>query len=201
MNKKASISVVLVVVGVFATTFSLAATTTTTPSYAQNAGAATTTNATRLNATAGPTANATAGPTLGKQILQETGHTVVSRVTSVTDTLVTIEHTWSEAGTFNGTTSITDTGTATNTVDSIGQIGDGKGQGLLRTSDGTSMAAFKEKYTGSQDIHGNINIQGTMNFTSLATGKLASLHDANLIFKVQTNPSGDSTLKAWELKH
>ncbi len=200
MNKKASIAVVLTVVGIFAATFSLAATTTTTPSYAQNVGAATTTNATRLNATAGTTANATAAPTLGKQILQETGHIIVSRVTSVTDTLVTIEHTYKNTGTFDGTTSITDIGTATNTINNRGQIGDGKGQGLLRTSDGTSMAAFKEKYTGSQDIHGNGNIQGTMNFTSLATGKLASLHGTNLIFKAQTNPSGDITLKAWELK-
>ena len=192
MNKKASIAAVLVVVGVVATAFSLAATS-TTASYAQNVGA--TTNATRSNVTGGTTT-----ATLGKQILQETGHTVLERITSVTNTLITTEGTWYSTGKFNGTTSITDMGTATNTVNNMGQIGDGKGQGLLRTSDGTSMAAYREKYTGSQDIHGNINIQGTMNFTSLATGKLASLHGTTLIFKVQTNPAGDSTLKAWELK-
>ncbi len=150
--------------------------------------------------TTGTTANATAGPTLGKQILQETGHIIVSRVTSVTDTLVTIEHTYKNTGTFNGTTSITDIGTATNTINNRGQIGDGKGQGLLRTSDGTSMAAYTLRSTGSLDIHGNSNIQGAMHFTLPSTGKLASLHDANLIFKAQTNPSGDSKLKAWETK-
>ncbi len=190
MNKKASIAIVLTVAGIFAATFSLAATT-TTPSYAQNVAA--------TNATAGPAANVTTGPTLGKQILQETGHIIVNRVTSVTDTLVTIEHTYSNTGTFNGTTSITDIGTVTNTINNKGQIEDGKGQGLLRTSDG-SMAAYREKYTGSQDIHGNSNIQGTMNFTVLATEKLASLHGSNLLFKAQVHPSGDITLKAWELK-
>ncbi len=192
MNKKASIAAVLVVVGVVATAFSLAATS-TTASYAQNVGA--TTNATRSNITAGTTT-----ATLGKQILQETGHTVLERITSVTNTLITTEGTWHSTGTFNGNTSITDMGTATNTVNNMGQIGDGKGQGLLRTSDGTSMAAYREKYTGSQDINGNTNFQGTMNFTSLATGKLASLHGTTLIFKVQDDPSGDSTLKAWEQK-
>ncbi len=187
MDKKSSVAIALVVVGVFAAMFSLAATT-TIPSFAQNENTATTTT------------NATRAPILGKLILQTTCHTVVDRVTSVTNTLVTIEHTYSETGTFNGTTSITDIGTVTDTINSTGQIGDGKGQGLLRTADGTSMAAYEEKYTGSQDIHGNTNFQGTMNFTSLATGKLSSLHGTTLIFKVQDDPSGDSTLKAWEQK-
>ena len=195
MNKKASIAVALVLVGVFAATFSLLAATTTTASFAQNAITTTQNNATT-------TANATRGggaATLGKQILQETGQTVVNRVTAVNNTSATIESTYTDKGTFNGTTSVTDMGTVTYAINNMGQVA-GKGQGLLRTSDG-AMAAYKERFTGYEDIQGKTNIQGTMNFTSLATGKLGSLHGADLVFKVQTDTSGNSELKAWEIKH
>jgi hypothetical protein len=197
MNKKASIAVALVLVGVFAATFSLLAATTTTATFAQNAITTTSSN----NATTTTMANKTEGgaATLGKQILQETGHAVVNRVIAVNNTSATIESTYTDKGTFNGTTSVTDMGTVTYTINNMGQVA-GKGQGLLRTSDG-AMAAYKERYTGSEDIHGKTNIQGTMNFTSLATGSLGSLHGADLVFKVQTDTSGNSELKGWEIKH
>ncbi len=181
--KKASIAVaVVLVVGALAVAFSLAATT-TTASFAQNVTS--------------PTTNAT-GTTLGKEIYHETGHTVVDRVIAVSNTEATLESTYTDKGTFNGTTSVTDIGSIVNTINNMGEMS-GKGQGLFRTSDG-SMAAYKESWTGSQDIHGNSNLQGTMNFTSLATGKLASLHSATLVFKLQINPAGNSELRASELK-
>jgi hypothetical protein len=176
-KQKISVVIMLVLIGVFTTAFSLLAA--TTGSLAQNEN--------------------TTAKTLGKLILQEKGRVVVERLISVTDMLGTIEHTSSQSGTLNDTTSVTDIGTATNIIADIGQIEQGKGQGLLRTSDG-SMAVYVERYAGSPDIPGNKNIQGTMNFTSLATGRLASLHNATLAFRLQINPAGDTMLKAWQLE-
>ncbi len=166
-----------------------------TPSTNTNA---TTSAATAVGRNATAAMNITATSTLGKLIYEEHGNVTVERVLSVTDTSATIESIYTARGVFNGTTSVTDIGTVVYSVNNIGQF-PGKGQGLLRTSDG-SMAAYTLRSTGSLDIHGNSNIQGTMHFTLLSTGKLVNLHDANLIFKAQIKPKGDFILRAWEQK-
>jgi hypothetical protein len=160
--------------------------------------AATTSSTGTENATASKTnMSATTAARLGKLIFRETGHVIVNRVLDVTDNSVTIESSYTGNGVVNGTTSVLDIGTVTYTVDSTGQV-TGKGQGLLRTSDGSSIAAYSQKYTATEDIQGNTNVQGTVHFSSLATGKLADLSNTNNVFKAQITPSGSSTLQAWE---
>jgi hypothetical protein len=195
MNKKASIAVALALVGVFAATFSLLAATTITATFAQNPTMTTTSS---NNATTKTTmANATETATLGKLILKENGHRILGRVIGVTNNSYTMESTYAGNGVYNGTTPVIDMITTTATINSTGHYS-GKGQGLLRASDGTSIAAYAEKYTGAEDMKGNDNAQGTIHFTSLATGKLASLNNTDAVFKVQLDLTGSFTLQAWQ---
>ena len=47
------------------------------------------------------------------------------------------------------------------------------------------MAAYTERFTGSLDVQGDSNSQGTIHFTSLTIAKPANLNNNNVIFKVQ----------------
>jgi hypothetical protein len=144
------------------------------------------------------TTTTSAKATLGKLIFRENGHIVVNRVLEVTDNSATIESTYTGTGVVNGTTTVTDIGTVSYTVNNTGQLS-GKGQGLIRTTDG-AMAAYTENFTGSQDIQGNRNIQGTIHFNSLATEKLAEWGNTTTLLKVQINPSDYFTAQGWQQK-
>ncbi len=148
-----------------------------------------------------PSLNQTiAATSLGTIIFKENAHLIVSRIVKVTSNSFTIESTYRGNGVVKGAISITDIGTDAYIVNSTGQFA-GKGQGLLRTSDGgISMAAYTEELTGYRDLQGKINAQGTMHFTALATGKLANLSNTSIIFKVKATHAGDLTLQSWEQK-
>ena len=61
------------------------------------------------------------------------------------------------------------------------------------------MAAYTEKFAESEGMQGNDNVQDTIHFTALATGKLANFN-TNAISKVQLNQTGSYISQAWEQK-
>lgn len=147
----------------------------------------------------------TSSTTLEKPIFRGNMLASDSKVVEVTNNTATIESNYSGNGTVivaNGSSiPVTVLMTVVGTYDSTGQF-NGKGQGLLRTHDGASTAAYTLTFTGSNlTLQANSNPQGSINFNDLTTGNLANLNNTNGIFKAQIEPiSTYTTLEAWEQK-
>src|SRR6476660_6915584 len=135
---------------------------------------------------------------LGDLISEEKGKISSQRVLDVEGGIPKIETSFSATGNYRGVET-----TATITYWSTPRPGGaiyGEGQGVIMSKDGQEMAPWTGQGIGRFISQGKIRITGSLFFSKASTGRLSFLNNLVGVFEYETDESGNTSAKVWELK-